>query len=334
MTRWLRWLLSLAPRGDARGPRLVILRHHRVYGPDERPLYRLGVGVRVFERQLELLARLGSAPVTVAEGLAWLAGAREGTCVALSFDDGYRDNVTRALPLLERHGARGTFYLTAGLIEDRLAPWWDRLAYRIERAQVTRFDSRFEGRSLKLALGSASERRRAFAEIVPLLRVAPEVQERRLQNLSDALRAPGEAPCELATWDELGSLAARGMEVGAHTLTHPLLTRLSPERQDAEIGGSAAMIRSKLGVECAGFAFPGGDYDARSVQSCARHRMRYAVTTRRGDVRPGTEPFELPRRGLSEGACVGPTGRFSSRMARAELAGAFDGWRRVAEMAS
>ena len=119
MSRWLRWWMSLLPHARPAGPRLVIVRHHRVYGAGERPLYRLGVGAELFDRQLGLLARLGLTPVTVAEGLAWLRGAREGRRVALSFDDGYRDNVTLALPRLVKAGARATFYLTAGLMERR-----------------------------------------------------------------------------------------------------------------------------------------------------------------------------------------------------------------------
>ena len=123
--RALRWMWSLAHRTRAGGsPRLVIVRHHRVYADGERPLYRLGVSERVLDAQLALLAARGLAPLTVSDGLAWLAQARSGRRVAMTFDDGYRDNVERAVPLLERHGARATFYLTAGLIEERRAPWW------------------------------------------------------------------------------------------------------------------------------------------------------------------------------------------------------------------
>jgi peptidoglycan/xylan/chitin deacetylase (PgdA/CDA1 family) len=312
----------------------VVLRHHRVYDAGARPLYRIGVSSEVFERQLELLARLGFAPVTIREGLAWLGAAAEGRRVALSFDDGYRDNVALALPRLQRYGARATFFLTAGLIEQRLPPWWDRLAHRIEHAAVPAIEWTIEGDTARLPLGAFAERRAALARLLPVMRVAPELQERRLQELGDRLRVTGEPGCELATWDELGALAAAGMEVGAHSLTHPFLSRLSPERQDAEIGGAVEVIERRMGIRPEGMAYPGGDYDAATLAACARLDLRYAVTTRRADARPGDAPFEVPRRGLSEGACLGPFGRFSSRMATAELAGAFDGWRPNAVAAS
>src|SRR6185503_4712210 len=136
--RTVRWLMSLAhrPRSAAEGASLTIVRHHRVYAESERPLYRLGVSTRVLEQQLALLARHGLAPLTVSEGLTRLASERRGRWVAMTFDDGYEDNVTRALPLLQRHGAHATFYLTAGLMERRVAPWWDRLTHALEQARV------------------------------------------------------------------------------------------------------------------------------------------------------------------------------------------------------
>ena len=334
MSRWLRWLLSFLPRTAPPGPRLAIVRHHRVYAEGQQPLYRLGVGVATLERQLDLLGALGFTPVTVAEGLAWLRGARDGMRVAFSFDDGYRDNVALAVPALERRGVRATFYLAAGLIESRTAPWWDRLAHRLEHAGGTDLDWTFDGRAVRARLSTRGERRAALELLLPMLRSAPEAQDRRLHELSDRLSVPGEPACELAEWHELTGLEPRGMEVGAHTLTHPFLSLLSPERQDAEIGGSVDLIARRLGVRCRGLAYPGGDYSAASVAACTRHGLAYAVTTLRGDVIPGAAPFELPRRAWTEGGCRGPFGEFSARLAGAELAGAFDGWRRAAEAAS
>jgi peptidoglycan/xylan/chitin deacetylase (PgdA/CDA1 family) len=240
----------------------------------------------------------------------------------MTFDDGYRDNVTRALPLLERHGAHATFYLTAGLIEERTAPWWDQLAWRIERGEVRHATWEFEGRRIRLELADAAGRARALGALAPLMRVTPELRQRRLESLRDLLHVRTEAPCELATWEEARALG--GMEVGAHTLTHPHLSLLSPERQHAEIAGSVELIERRLGVRARGFAYPGGDYDAASLAIATRLGLEHGVTTRRGDNRPDAPRLELRRRGLSDGACLGPTGAFSRRLTLAELDGAFD----------
>ncbi len=319
--RVLRWLLSLLPRPlDGAGARLTIIRHHRVYGDGERPLYRLGVSESLLASQLALLRRLGLVPLTVAEGLAWLASGEPGHRVALSFDDGYADNVRRALPLLGSAGAKATFYLTAGLIEERRAPWWDVLAHLLSRTHL----GRLEWRGCALPLAGARARIVALRALVPELRVAPQEQGARLAELAARLGVAEPAPCGLGAWEECRAFAAAGMEVGAHTLTHPFLTTLAPAEQRAEIGGSIALIHARLGTRPAGLAYPGGDHDAESVAAARDCGLAYAVTTRTGDAHPAAPRLELPRRGLSEGACLGPGGCFSSRLATAELFGAFD----------
>src|SRR5258708_36033333 len=178
-------MLTRAQRGEAVGLRLVVVRHHRIYPNGARPLYRLGVSESVFGSQLGFRARAGLAPLTVEDGLSWLRTARAGLKVAMSFDDGYADNVSAALPLLQRHGARATFYLTAGLMDERVAPWWDRLAHRLEHADVTSLDWALEGRRLHAPLGDERSKRRALVALLPAFRAAPEVQQRRLHQLAD-----------------------------------------------------------------------------------------------------------------------------------------------------
>jgi peptidoglycan/xylan/chitin deacetylase (PgdA/CDA1 family) len=124
------------------------------------------------------------------------------------------------------------------------------------------------------------------------------------------------------------------MEIGAHTLEHPFLSTLTDDEAAAEIGGSRDLIASRLGVAVHGLAYPGGDYGPGTAQVCERLGLAHALTTRAGDVLPGASRFELRRRGLSEGACLGPGGRFSGRLAIAELDGAFDRLRRVEEAAA
>ena len=315
--RLVRWLMSLAhvPRG--RDTRLTIIRHHRVYPDGQHPLYRLGVSDSVLDQQLRLLRQLGLAPVSVTEGLARLAeGGRR--VVAMSFDDGYADNVELALPLLTRNGARATFYLTAGLIEERRAPWWDVLAHAIESAAPG------------VVLLTATELlRRKLAG----MRATPAERDRTLEALRANLGVSVTAPCELATWPQAARLLEAGMEVGAHTMSHPHLSLLPADEQRREIEGSRDLIAQRLGVTPAGLAYPGGDHNADTVRICEAIGLAYAVTTRAGDVAPGDPRYELRRRGLSEGACLGPDGHFSNRLARAELDGAFDRLRGVEEVA-
>jgi peptidoglycan/xylan/chitin deacetylase (PgdA/CDA1 family) len=319
--RALRWLASLLPGPDGgRTASLVIIRHHRVYGPDERPLYRLGVGEDVLRAQLALLARRGLAPVTVSQGLARLTSGEPRRTVAMSFDDGYADNVRRALPLLVAAGARATFFLTAGLIEERRAPWWDELAHLLAATRAARFEH--EGRVHGVE-GEAG-RARALRALLPAFRATPATRKSLLEGLAGQLGVATPAPCELATWEECAALRAAQMEAGAHTLTHPFLSTLPAEEQAAEIHGSFELIARRLGERPRGLAYPGGDHDAASVAAARAAGASWAVTTRAGENRAGTPAFELLRRGLSEGACLGPGGRFSARLTMAELDGRFE----------
>lgn len=329
--RLVRWLLSLAPRIRRTGPpTLVIVRHHRVYGPTDRPLYRLGVSESILDHQLRLLARHGHTPVSVSAGIDALRRGREGVHVAFSFDDGYLDNATRAVPVLRRHGATATFYLTAGLMEERRAPWWDRLVWILERSQKAVVAAEVAGDALTLPTGTPAERGASLRAMVARLRVPPADQERRLRALAHAAGVTDEPPCELATWEQAGPMAAGGMEVGAHTWSHPFLSLLETDAQRREIGDSIARITDRLGLRPRGLAYPGGDHDDRTVAVCAELELDHAVTTLAGQVRAVASPFRLPRRGWSEGACLGPRGRFSNHLAFAEFEGAFDGLRRGA----
>ena len=322
--RAMRWLASLLP-GPAAGDEssLVVIRHHRVYGPGERPLYRLGVTAEVLRAQLDMLARRGLTPLTVSAGLERLAAGTPGRAVALTFDDGYADNVTRALPLLAAAGARATFFLTAGLIEGRRAPWWDELAHLLGRARAVRLEH--AGRSLDL--GNGAGRAAALRALLPAFRARPEVQRGLLDALAVRLGVAEPAPCELATWEECGALRAAGMEVGAHTLTHPFLSMLTAAEQAAEVGGSFDLVERRLGARPRGIAYPGGDHDQASLEAARAAGAAWAVTTRAGLNRRGAELLRLARRGLPEGACLGPWGRFSARLTMAELDGRFEALR-------
>jgi len=328
--RALRWLLSLGvpARGGRRGPpRLTIVRHHRVYADGERPLYALGVSESVFAGQLEVCARAGLAPVTVTEGLARLDRGEPGHAIAFSFDDGYADNVTRALPLLRRFGGRGTFFLAAGLIEERRSPWWDELAFTLEHAASRIAHLTLAGRAHTLELGTHAGRAAALATLLPLLRVPPAEQRSRLDAIRAAACVVAPAPCELADWPLARHLSGEGMEVGAHTLTHPFLSLLAAGEQRREIAESAVLLRERLGTEVTGLAYPNGDHDGVTIEAARAAGLRYAVTTASGDCDAATPRWTLPRRPLTEGACTAPGGRFSARMTLAELTGAFDGLR-------
>jgi hypothetical protein len=203
----------------------------------------------------------------------------------------------------------------------------DELAHQLETTKNPKLEWRTEGAWCDLELGGRGARTRAMTELVAQLRVPPQEQQRRLASSGTRWCVADAAPCRLATWDEARALIVAGMEIGAHTLNHPFLGLLEADAQHAEIAGSVSLLSERLGVSVQGLAYPGGDYDASSMSAARAAGLRYAVTTRAGDNAANAPSFELSRRGLSEGACLGPGGRFSQRLAIAELDGAFDALR-------
>src|SRR5262249_33362711 len=324
--RALRWAwATLRPAShlsNGHRGRLTVVRHHRVYRDGDAPLQRLGVSERVLEGQLRWLA--GHARVvTLSDGVARLRSGDPGHWVAITFDDGYADNVERALPLLEVAGLRATFYLTSGLIESRGTLWWDEIAHWLERTPRTRIT--WQG--IDLPCATRAEKVAAMDRLIPTFRLALVERNARMAELRDRLEVGDDPPCALMDWEGARQLARAGMELGAHTLSHPHLSLLEPEVQRREIERSRWLIEERTQAKVTSLAYPGGDHSDATVAAAQSAGLASAVTTRGGDNRSGDDPFRLRRRGLSERACLDPAGRFSAAMVRAELDGAFDAWR-------
>ena len=104
----------------------------------------------------------------------------------------------------------------------------------------------------------------------------------------------------MLTWDEAQALLGLGFSIGAHTVTHPVLSRLEPREAWAEIEGSKVAIERNLGIRVRSFAYPNGgvdDYDRTTVDALERAGFTCAVTTRRGLNTPRTPRLELRRGG-------------------------------------
>jgi peptidoglycan/xylan/chitin deacetylase (PgdA/CDA1 family) len=219
--------------------------------------------------------------------------------IALTFDDGYRDNLTHAAPILARHRVPATIFLTTGLIGSGPLPWFDRLALAIKgspRASVT------VAPHLTLSLMTVAERLRALDVTLGHLKCLADRERREsLDRLLTELDAPaGDAKGVMLSWDDVHALRGLGFSVGAHTVSHPILSRLTPAQAWEEIHGSKVAVERALGVPVRGFAYPNGgpeDYTGATVQMVRDAGFACAVTTRRGLNSSDTPPFELRRGG-------------------------------------
>ncbi len=291
-------------RADAGAPRAWILSYHSVGVPDgaagRYASPAVTVPPAVFERHVAYLAR--HFRIVSMDGLAdWLAGGAPSgrPVVAVTFDDGYRDNYQYAFPILRRYRAPATFYVVTDAIGNT-HPLWTvelrELVHRARRRGVTA--ARLLDRPTDLGSESAAERTlRALTRTLRSL--DRKAREEALAAMrSDLLPADdGRRPAVMMSWDELREMRRAGMVIGSHTMSHPALPDIPPGEAALEIAGSKARLEAELGGRVAHFAYPnpGGRIQVGEALRALVRDAGYltARTSRKGAVRPDTDRFAL-----------------------------------------
>lgn len=289
------------------GSRLLVLGYHNVDGTWCFPSAP-GAGRRGLERQLRALRRLARV-VPLDQALRDLAEGRPlpPRAVAITFDDGYRDTLTIAAPILARLELPATTFLVPGILSGEVNPWWERLGWALETGRAEVID--FEGQ--RLALRDAAMRRRAFRSVAEQLKRRDrhrreEATDQLVETLSPTgTYHPGELFCD---WDGARALTRTGMAIGSHSMYHAILSKEPGEAQHADLLDSRKLLEAELGAPIDLFAYPNGapaDYDLTTIAAAGAAGYTHAVTTQDGWNRPSTPPYEIrrfvmyPERGVS-----------------------------------
>lgn len=217
--------------------------------------------------------------------------------LSLSFDDGYRDNFHFAAPILEEHVLRGTFYIIAGLVDTEELPWYDRLA----RVAGT---SNAQPLVEQAKAISAAEREALIHELE-----THETATTPAADLDHIMRS-----------DQLRQLAARGHEIGAHSMTHPILPRCAADELADEIAGARERLQHLTGASIDTFCYPNGDHSPTVRDATRGAGYRAALSTAQGLNLPSAEPYTLQRVFIHEERLVGVGSAPSRDLLRAELA--------------
>lgn len=283
------------------GP-IVLLYHQIGEVADDR--WELAVSPTHFAEQMDVLRRR-RRPVSLAR---LEAGMREGAlaadAAAITFDDGYADNLRCAKPVLDRWAVPATVFVVAGAIGQAREFWWDELERLLftPDALPPRLELRVAGRDRAWSVRSTGNGRWVLLRSLwRLLRTLPaEERTRTLGRIGAWTGAPPAVRPDrrVLTVEELRRLAAGGLvEIGAHTETHPLLGALPVADQRAEVARGKACLETILGAPVARFAYPfGGRLDVAAGVAAVRDAgFTLACTTRPGVVRPDGDPFRVPR---------------------------------------
>ena len=275
---------------------LSILAYHRVVSePDS--LVPDQVCASEFDWHLAVLDRWFTV-LPLREAVARLrAGTLPVRSACVTFDDGYADNVTVALPILRRHRVPATFFVATRFI-DGGRMWNDTVIETIRKAQGDTLDARCIALDT-LSISTIVLRRQAIEKVLAALKYLPlEERQRRVDELAaETIRS---LPSDLMmTTEQVRGLCVSGMEIGAHTVTHPILARLNPEHADGEIRDSKSRLEAITGNPVTLFAYPNGkpgrDYRQEHIGMVRRLGFEAAVSTARGVAHAASDPFQLPR---------------------------------------
>jgi peptidoglycan/xylan/chitin deacetylase (PgdA/CDA1 family) len=308
--------------------RLLVLAWHaadRTWGYPCRP----GAGARGLAHQLRRLHRVAKVmPLEPALDALRAGRPLPPRAVALTFDDGYRDNLTVAVPILEDLGLPATFFLVPAILAGDMRPWWETLGWAFARARE--HSVRWDG---KLLPTQDQPGRHSVRWVTERLKTLDQAErERQVADLTGLLRPQGrpEDHCMFLDWAEARQLVRRGFSIGSHTMSHAILSRETVEVQAEELAESRRWLEAELDVPIRLLAYPNGrrfDYDASTVRCADRAGYRYALTMRPGLNRSATAPHELRRVVLEpqRGFCDTAARRVSAkllRVARERLASA------------
>ncbi|HMB74951.1 MAG TPA: polysaccharide deacetylase family protein [Kiloniellaceae bacterium] len=275
----------------------AVLMYHRIA---EDPVDPWGLCVQPdrFAAQLALLSE--HCDVVPLAGLRQsLAGPRKSRpTVAITFDDGYVDNLEAAKPLLERAGVPATVFITTGQIGAAREFWWDELEQLLlhDKALPEQVEMTLSGQRVTWDL---TDRRSAYRAIWARLQPLPLDQvTAALDALGDALgiAAVVRPSHRIMSESEVLALSAGGsIEIGAHTVTHARLTSCGAQAQYDEMAESRTKLEALLGKPVTSFAYPFGDHDRAVVRRAGDAGFSLACTTDERLVSRRDDPLAIPR---------------------------------------
>lgn len=287
--------LSFASPAGRRG-RLSILIFHRVLAQPD-PLFPETPSAESFEERMRWIASwfnvlpLGQAVEKLYDGTI------PSRALAITFDDGYADNEELAAPILRRLGLSATFFVATSFLRGGCM-WNDQVIEAIRACRHERLN--LGGIGLEACpLTTVLERRQAIEAILTRIKHLDQGQRQKVANAIVAAAGGNPLPALMMTHDQVRSLRALGMELGAHTVTHPILARLAPDAAFEEMRRGKLELEQIVGEPMQLFAYPNGvpsqDYGQAHVRMARDCGFSASVSTAWGAASRHSDRHQLPR---------------------------------------
>lgn len=288
-------LFGLASPAGANAPLSILIFHRVLEEPD--PLFPDEMHARRFDEVCTWLKRWFQVLPLDFAVQALNAGALPARAACITFDDGYADNFKVAMPILQRHGLAATFFVATGFL-DGGRMWNDTIIESVRACGQAKLDLSPIGLGRHQVEGT-SNKRVAIHALINAIKYQP-VADRVAVTQQLAGLAKASLPDNLMmTSAEVKSMRAAGMQIGAHTLSHPILARLGEAQAREEIQGSKSYLEKLLGERIGLFAYPNGkpgeDYSPENIETVRSLGFDAAVSTQWGVSRPGDDLFQIRR---------------------------------------
>ncbi len=286
----------LSPAGD-RGRLNILIYHRALDAPD--PIMNDIIDAATFERHMGLLqAEFNVLPL--GEACKRLTrGALPARAVCVTFDDGYADNEQIALPILKRFGLQATFFVSTGYSAGAMM-FNDVVIEAVRGAPAGTHDLTSLGLDSYSFDDSMTRRAAIEAMLARIKYLQPNERDTLVQQLAPAMRSILPESLMMRP-SQIKRLHEEGMEIGGHTMNHPILAVLDDRQARDEIVGGKQRLEEITGAPVTLFAYPNGkpgqDYRPRDVQLVKEAGFTAAVSTRSGAADSGSDLFQLPRFG-------------------------------------
>lgn len=278
---------------------LRILTYHRVAEPEATPLLNpriVSATPPVFASQMQHLAESYNV-VTMEQALDATLHQKQlpDRAVLITFDDGYFDFIDHAWPILNKFKLPATVFIPTSYPDNpEQVFWWDKLyaAFTQTNENVLQIDS-----LESLSLADNKQKLQSLKQVQNFIKTLPNNEAMKLvDNVCYTLGVEDVVKQAAMNWDQLRYLAKEGITLGAHTRTHPLLTRLSHDEAQEEIKGSYEDLKREIGDILPVFAYPNGSHDQDVVDILKQEELKLSVTVIDGvNDMNAADPLRLDR---------------------------------------
>jgi peptidoglycan/xylan/chitin deacetylase (PgdA/CDA1 family) len=286
---------AIARRARGRGGVCVLSYHRVLQAPD--PLLGSEPDLATFRWHMELLARCFNVLPLADAVAAVAAGTVPPRAVCITFDDGYRSVHELALPVLREFGLPATVFVTTGYLGER-SMWNDRIIEAVQSLPAGQLDLSELGLGA-YSLRSVDDRKATLGQLTEASKYLPPDARHGLVERLEALVGDALTHGLMLTPEMVIDLDRQGIEIGAHTISHPILTSLDDDDARLEIGGGKEQLETLIGKPVRLFAYPNGkagkDFDARHVEMVRQAGFDAAFTTAVGAITASADRYRLPR---------------------------------------